>query len=482
MFGMRRPRVLFPLLVAAIATLIACSGGSRAMIPTEKPATLQPQSIVDVSGIPKHLPTMAFDEYNGQGSAGTQTMARTYLTYAESGRGNNKSVDDCRGSNACFSVFYFLANFVLTNGACTGVFETGFLKSARESWYMHQPGHTDAAHRLIGHRVLACNGTIASQPVWAVNNANPAVQAYTRSYLRTYADSYDYYLMDETSAHNINQFYGPGAGMCPENPNSMPAPDLCPSTEETPTDPALVQAHEAMFSALTHTNGSAMKLFFNGVTFRGGEPTDLDLIAEGTNVYAGMCEDCVVSHGTFRPSTYPSELNAMAAIDAIPNASFIELNVGNAPAGSALQVQERTITAAMAWLGYSPGHTIVFPNLEYSSKGLAIWPEFNVVPANPIESMHTSYADVQVGARVFRREFAACYNFGTPIGQCAAIVNGQTSGSITVNRAWLRQSYGHVLVLAGGDIASGGKISLTAQTFNPPATSIPAGHAVLLVR
>jgi hypothetical protein len=169
-------------------------------------------------------------------------------------------------------------------------------------------------------------------------------------------------------------------------------------------------------------------------------------------------------------------------MNAIPNGSFIEANIGNAPAGSTQQIEERTTTAAMAWLGYSPGHTIVFPDLEYDTKGLAVWPEYNIVPSNPLQSMSGTYSALEVVSHVYRREFSACYNFGAPIGPCAAIVNGQSNVSITLSASWLTQTYGHVIALSGGDIPSGGTVSVTSKPFIAAATTLAPGHAILIAR
>ncbi len=422
---------------------------------------------------------MAYDEYTAQGSAGTPALAHAYLTYAEGAFKNTKAIADCAGSNACYSVFYFEPNFVYPIGNCTSVYAKSLLSVATEPWFMHQAGYTDFAHRLIGHRNFKCASTAILSPVYALDHFNANVRAFIKSYLNTYADSYDYVLMDETSAQVITQFYGTGGGMCPENPPWR----LCTTTEEYPTDASVVQAHKLLFASLTHSNGAPMKLFWNGITYVQTGATDLGLIKGSTNMFGGECEDCVDSLGKLRPQEYIGVLNSMAQINAIPNGSFIELNIANDPPGSAIQIEDRNITAAMAWLGYSPGHTIVFPDLEYGSKNLAVWPEYNIVPTSPVESMTLSYADIQVGAtRVFRREFRSCYNFGAFIGQCAAIVNGNTTTAVTISPSWLHLTYRHVVQLSGGDIASGGRMLLNSQAFVPATTTLQPGQAILLVR
>ncbi len=438
--------------------------------------TPTPAPTATTAGVPLHIATWAYDEYGAQGGAAAAALVRTYVTYAEGVPQNMKAVTDCQGSNSCYSVTYFDPNFVWLDTVCPSSFATGLYNEAAESWFIHQKGHTDLAHRLVGYRTFKCNGVSRRTPIYALNHFNADLRSYIRSWLQANADRWDYVFMDETSGTVLSQFYGPGAGMCPGNYNNY-----CVSTEEYPTDASVIQAHNLFFSSLTHSDGSPMKLFFNGANFKNNEMTDLGIVSGNSNMYGVMCEDCVVALGAYRPWIYPSVLNGMAEVNALPNRSYIHLSIGEDPPGSAAQIGERTATAAMAWLGYSPGHTVVFPNLEANTTNLPIWPEYNVVPMQPLESMTSGAVDLEVGRQIYRREFATCYNAGVPIGPCAAIVNG-TSSTITVSSSWLKQHYAHVIQLSGGDIPSGGTVLLTSQTFVPATTTLAPGHAILLAR
>ena len=461
----------------AVPTPVASSAQPRRTAqPTSGPSVSAIPSSTPFVGVVEHFPTMAFDEYSGRGGAASANEARAYVTYALGGLDNMKAFNDCSGSDACYSAFYFDPNFVYPIGACQPAYVTGLLKIADETWFMHEAGHTDSAHRLIGHRRISCKGTPDLAPVLAVNEFNPAVRAYIESYLATNADSWDYIFMDETSSTVMSQFYGPGAGMCQANPNYH----LCSTTQEYPNDAAVVQAHDTLFSMLTHANGAPMKMFFNGINY--GQATDITMIKGSPNIFGAVCEDCVDTLGKLRPENYGPVLDTIAKIAVTPNAAFIELNVGDAPSGSPAEITARTITVAIAWLGYSPGHIIAFPDLEYNSKDLAVWPEYNIVPAQPLESMTNSHTDLEVANGVYVREFGACRNAGTPIGQCAVIVNGNASTSVTVSSSWLKQSYSHIIQLVGGDISSGGQLLLNSATFSPATTTLAPGTAILLAR
>jgi hypothetical protein len=49
-----------------------------------------------------------------------------------------------------------------------------------------------------------------------------------------------------------------------------------------------------------------------------------------------------------------------------------------------------------------------------------------------------------------------------------------------VQASWLSQNYGHVIGVAGGDVLSGGSVSVYGQPFVPGSTAIPAYQAIIL--
>lgn len=248
-----------------------------------------------------------------------------------------------------------------------------------------------------------------------------------------------------------------------------------------PTDSSVLQAHSFFANAMNHVNGSPMKFFFNSMTFTNGRADDLGLLQASSHFVGGVCEDCIVNGGALRPSMYETALNAMAQINAVPGARFVELNTSPAAPGSAANIEQRAISNAIAWLGYSQGHTIVFKDLEDANDGLAVWPEDGIVPTLALQSMSRSAADISVAPGVWRREFRACYNQGVAIGPCAAIVNS-TSRAVTVRSTWLRQAYYHVVTFRGGDVASGGQLLLTSTPFRVNSTYVPAAQGMMIAR
>jgi hypothetical protein len=431
------------------------------------------------SPVPLHLPTMVFDEYTGEGSNASSASVEQYVSYAEGGEGNDKALVDCDSGStkSCLSVFYMDPNFLYDSASCASSEAASASAADSESWFVHEAGYSDFAHRVQGSYSQVCNGESETTPVYLFDDANSAVISFFESYLQSVANDWDVYFMDDTSARVLTQAYGPGGGFCRNNPPTY----YCTTTQEYPTDASVAAAHDTFANSMNHTNGSPMQFIFNGLSFSGTTVENLDIFSGSSRYIGAVCENCIVSAGILQPAMYAHVLTAMAQIDAIPGASFVASASGFSASGSDEEIHQRVVTTAVAWLGYSPGHTIVFPNLEDNTTNLAVWPEDAIVPTEPLESMTSSANDVAVEAGVYVREFAQCYDAGVAIGQCAAVLNA-TGSAVTVQASWLKQKYTHLLAITGGDIQSGGKVSLTSDYFVAGITKVQASFGTLLLR
>lgn len=416
------------------------------------------------------MPTWAYDEIGSEGENATAAQVQAYVNYAEGGEGNAKALSDCTSS--CKSVFYMDPN-LLYQMACPSAEEQQLESASSESWYVHLAGYSDKGHRAYGTYTQSCNGKSVSVPVYEMDDRDAGYQAYYRTYLQENADSWDYYFMDDTSGEVLSQLYGPGGGFC----HNAPPDDYCLSTAEYPENATVAAAHGEFVNALKHKNDSPMQVFFNGVAFNEGQMSDVDVLQSSSSFVGAACEGCVVSYG-LRPTVYEETLNAMNSVNAT-RGSFILLSMGNSSAGSSTQIEERMLTAAIFWLGYSSGHSIVWPDLENNTTNLAVWPEYNVVVTDPLESMTTGATNLQVASGVYRREFGACYDARVAIGQCAAIVNS-TGSTVTISSSWLRESYTHEISVSGGDIESGGRVVTESITVN--GTKLAPGQGILLAK
>jgi hypothetical protein len=476
--------------LALLVLLAACSaGGSQSTLPSStlpgppttvnQPISPSPGATQALTGasptttkdIPTHIATWAYDEYWGQGANATGADVRSLVTYAEGGYGNGKALDDCATSpKYCYSVFYFASNQLTDSTLCPNSETSGFFDSSAESWFVHMSGHTDYDRRVHGEKEVSCSRGSQLAPVYAPNTANAGVRAWFQDYLRTNADGYDFYFMDLTAGTVVDQFYGPGGGMCD---------GLCYSTEEEPTNAYVVDAHASFAGSMYHKSGAAMMFFYNGLSFDGAQrPNDLTVLASSDHFTGAVCENCVVDNGIFRPSMYAPMLNAMALIDETSTGKFVELNNGYSPAGSSEQIAQRLVTIAVVWLGFKGEQTVVWANLEDNTQGLSVWPEDLIYPTDPLETMAGSNVTIEVAPGVWRREFSSCYYKGSAFGRCAAILNAN-SGARPIESRWLRQSYGHVITLSGGEVLAGGEL-YSSTTFRAGSTSVPAYGAILL--
>jgi hypothetical protein len=423
--------------------------------------------------VPNHIPTVAYDENAYQGQNASAADVQRLLTYGVGGLGNAKAVRDCRGSNRCSSLFYFDPHLAYDSPQCPYAADKQLLAVAREDWFVHQPGYNDKAHRVHGTYTQTCKGQPITIPVYAVNESSPAVQRYFASYLQQNADNWDYYEMDDTATTVTDQLYGPGGGFCKDMGTVN---GYCTTSREIGDDNALGQAHKNFVAALNHRDGSPMRFVFNSIKF-GPQGARLSLLFTSPRIVGAVCENCIVNNGAFRPEMYAKVLDAMASVDAVKGKQFIELNTGKSPDGSDDQIAQRLVTTAVAWLGFADGQTVVWPNLEFSSNNLAVWPEDAIYPTQPVQTMAKSNSDISVMPSVWRREFRACYMNGKPIGPCAAVLNGSGSRIVPAG-SWFRSTFGHSVALRGGDALSGG----SADFKSAPVGTVAPGRAVLLVR
>jgi hypothetical protein len=427
------------------------------------PASAPPASAQTDGSVPTHVETWGYDDGCNGGAGASPALVHDWLTYAESSCGPDatKALSDCpaSGANGCTALEYLDTNKIYSQGSVP------IAQDAQESWWLHQPGHSDAAHRvaLSGYG----GGNI-------LNQSNPAVRSWFHNYVSNNYNSYAGLMMDDTSSSVPDELWGTGVS----------------SSQELPTNSALDAAHGQMAAAMTHADGSHFMQVDNGLNVNPFLPTPFHMLDDSTGVHGFVAENAPESGGTLIPY-YSTLLDDMSYIDSRPNAFLTLLSYDQS--GS---LKDRRLQAATVLLGYSPGHIVSWSDLEQNSSNLAVWPEEGIYPTQPVQTMATpggsgclaatgkvcttgGHNDIQVAPDVYRREFKACYNHGVAIGPCAAIVNDSKS-NVTVKREWLTQSYQHEITMVGGDVQSGGTVDLAGSAFSAGSTSVPAGDAALL--
>jgi hypothetical protein len=409
------------------------------------------------------MDTWAYDDGCNGGAGASTALVRQWLTYAESNCGalTTKARTDCHaaGSSYCTALQYLDTNKIYSTGSVP------IAAAAQESWWLHQPGYSDSAHRLFlaGYG----GGNLLDQ-------ANPAVQAWFQSYVRANFDSYDGLMMDDSASSVSDELWGTGFA----------------SSQEINANSALQAAHEQMAAAVTRTDGSPFVQVDNGLNVNPYLPPPFSMLNNPATVNGVIAEGAPEDNGTL-VSYYSTLLDDMAYVDQTSNDFVVLLSYD--PSGA---LRSRRVQAASALLGYAPGHTVSWSDLETTSTRLAVWPEQGIVPTGALETMSApgggwclagtgvvcsngGHNDLQVAPGVYRREFAACYDQGVAFGACAAIVN-TTASAVTVQPGWLAGSYQHEATMTGGDVQSGGSVNLAGAPFAAGATTIAPQDAALL--
>ncbi len=424
------------------------------------PVQPSPQSV------PTHIETWAYDDGCNGGVGASASFVRQWLTYAESNCGpmasDSKILTDCHadGRTYCSVMAYLDPNHIYSP-------TWPIVQDTQESWWLHEPGYTDSAHRLVDHSSDWGDS-------YLLNDADSAVDEWYQNWVRASYPSVDGLLIDEVAGSARAQFYGTGYT----------------STEEIPDDAAVLAEHERMAAALTRTDGSAYMQVDNGLGPNPYQPTDVPLLNGPGDVAGLFTEGNPYDNGTLT-TFYSTLLDDMAYVDQETNDFLVLLSYDSA--GS---LRGRRVQAATVLLGYSPGHIVSWPDLEQNSGDLAIWPEEGLYSSDPIQTMGApggpgclqgtgevcpvgGHNDVQVATGVYRREFRSCYDQGTPIGGCAVVMN-DTAEAVTVQRRWLTLDYQHQITMNGGDVQSGGSLDVSDAPFSAGTTVIPADDAILL--
>jgi hypothetical protein len=437
----------------AIAMVSICAFAGPAFARRRHPST---------TSVPTHIATWAYDDGCNGGTGASAPLVRQWVTYAESNCGPTatKALSDCHASGVtyCTALAYLDANRIYSGSV-------PIAHSSKESWWLHQPGFSNHAHRLTTTSYGGGN---------FLNQTNPAVRAWFHSYVQTNLNSYDGLMMDDSNASLLSGLWGSGSS----------------TSQEIKTNAALQTGHEEMANALTHTDGSKFLQVDNGLNVNPYLPTSFQLLNHPSTVDGLIAEGAPEDNGAL-VGYYSTLLDDMAYADHTSN-DFIAL-LSYDPSGA---LQSRRVQAASVLLGYSPGHTVSWSDLEQSSSSLAIFPEEGIVPTNPVQSMSEpggagclagtgavcstgGHNDLQVAKGVYRREFSHCYNRGATFGACAVIMN-TTGLPVTVQKSWLTQSYKSQITMNGGDVQSGGTVNLAGAAFKAGTTTVGAQDAALL--
>ncbi len=390
---------------------------------------------------PFHIETWAYDTAGGEGSTAPASLVARYVTYAQS-TSNNKVLTDCHTvAPYCKALHSINASRIYWYWDPSNT-----IGSSKENWWLHKPGYTDYAHRLVA--VLGDNHS-----AYLLNQSVLAVQTYWQSYVRGQFSAYDGLMMDDMSPSIKEAVYKTGST----------------GIQEITTDAQLVAMREAFCAKMTKATGTPFYIVQNGVNANPYVPHGLSRIGNPTNVHGLISEGVPLNGGVITP-WYPNLLDLMSQVNATPG--FIVL-LSYGPS-SVARASDRYIHTATVWLGYSPGHEVSWEDLEAGTR-LNVFPEATIYPTQPVQSMSTGNRNLLVQTNVWRREFRACYLRGALWGHCAALVN-INGVSVSLQPSWLTQTYSNSIQVVGGDVQD-----TTAHiALGTKPTSIPARGALLL--
>jgi hypothetical protein len=119
-------------------------------------------------------------------------------------------------------------------------------------------------------------------------------------------------------------------------------------------------------------------------------------------------------------------------------------------------------------------NSVAFANFG-SASNLFVFPEYDLVPAQPLRTAQRSVNELISAGGAYVREFAACYERGTFIDACATIVN-PTALSVALPPG--TTSYTQSLALDADNVLDGGRIAW----MNGVPAAIPANGAAILLR
>src|SRR5579864_1426172 len=126
------------------------------VVPSSSPSpapSLSPTPTPTATPVPSglyHIATWAADSAFGQGSSVSAASVNQLATYAI---GDGKALSDCHSSsNGCKAMFYVDPNHSVNNSpaSCVTHPDADAVAAASESWFVHDTGFSDSAHRVYG--------------------------------------------------------------------------------------------------------------------------------------------------------------------------------------------------------------------------------------------------------------------------------------------------------------------------------------------
>lgn len=152
---------------------------------------------------------------------------------------------------------------------------------------------------------------------------------------------------------------------------------------------------------------------------------------------------------------------------------FFCYNNGSQDGASSIALRQYIYASFL--LTYSAPSSVLWDTFTTPS-GLHVFPETQLVPANPLVSAPATVSGLLSSTGVYVREYGVCYVNGASVGRCAAVVNSDPTNAHTMPT--LSGQYGHTMSLSGYGVLDAGTISTNGPAA--PSTLSPETGLVLL--
>ena len=426
------------------ASAAGTGASAKQTLTVNSPPVSQP-----LGGAPAHETTWYYFGLNGVNASVPAAWMAAHADYVEDDGNTADHAEAFKDAGGKYAVSYTDPAYVpycfapFIGGSCRG--QVGNLVSDESAWF----------HAADGTRVRRfVDSNFGYQE--ALNPASAAAQnAYrltTQKILQS-APKIDYFFADDSGGVYIGDdgtqmsgwFYGFNA----------------PAVEIT-SDAQFVPANRQMFAA------AAKPLFVNGVNPANRQPSYNGAWIDSPNVagqfYEGCYSDGSSVAGTRRNEWYLVSNSILTTI--AHRTKAICMMTASATAAN------RIYELATWWLTYTEPYSVAMPAAPLAD-GLTVVPEFDIVPRQPLATATSDIAALRSSGGAYVREFAACYQGGTSIGPCAAVVNPSAS---SVAMPALTGHYTSALAVDDRSSYAGGTASWTGAV---PA-QLPSLGAVVL--
>lgn len=413
-------------------------------------ATLIPAT---ASAAPKHVFTFYYYHQSFGPTTVNAKLSPKYMAehadFIETSGFDNANLNAFKAAGGRWGVTYVDPTFVPycvppfkpVAGACAG--QIGNLNPAESAWF----------HDSSGARINRAD-SYTKQYQEFLNPGSPAARRAIVQWMNGYlqkSPKLDFFFADDSGSTFTGRNGSTAAGMFY---------GFNTSGVEIRDDQGWIAAENAMFSAaprkLILNGGDLFKPAYNGAFLK--NPNVAGSNHEGcfnSAYYKGAVDD---SRGLWQQM-------ADGLLADLPFKKFSLCMMNGSPKAAA-----RLYAVASWWLTFDPRYSVAAP-IAPDAAGNTIFPEFDIVPLQPSATASSSVSKLARGP-VYVREFAACYQWGAPIGACVAIVNPSQSAQPLPR---LRKQYGRELVLGDTSAATGGRAywrPSTTRTLGPVSALI----------